>query len=50
MNVSFGLFPPLEDARGGRTRRRERCKGYTDRAKAVFGAWEMDARRFGFAT
>ena len=39
MNVNFGLFPPLEDARGGRRGRKERYKGYTDRAKAEFGAW-----------
>ena len=36
MNVNFGLFPPLDDARGGRRGRRERYKGYTDRAKADF--------------
>ena len=39
MNVNFGLFPPLEDARGGRRGRRERYRGYTDRAKADFAAW-----------
>ena len=39
MNVNFGLFPPLEAARGGRRGRRERYKGYTDRAKADFAAW-----------
>jgi methylenetetrahydrofolate--tRNA-(uracil-5-)-methyltransferase len=39
MNVNFGLFPPLEEARGGRRGRRERYKGYTDRAKADFAAW-----------
>ena len=39
MNVNFGLFPPLEDARGGRRGRRDRYKGYTDRAKADFAAW-----------
>jgi methylenetetrahydrofolate--tRNA-(uracil-5-)-methyltransferase len=39
MNVNFGLFPPLEDVRGGRRGRRDRYKGYTDRAKADFGAW-----------
>jgi methylenetetrahydrofolate--tRNA-(uracil-5-)-methyltransferase len=39
MNVNFGLFPPLDDARGGRRGRRERYKGYTDRAKADFAAW-----------
>ncbi|PZQ49040.1 MAG: FADH(2)-oxidizing methylenetetrahydrofolate--tRNA-(uracil(54)-C(5))-methyltransferase TrmFO [Rhodovulum sulfidophilum] len=39
MNVNFGLFPPLEAARGGRRGRRERYKGYTDRAKADFADW-----------
>ena len=39
MNVNFGLFPPLEDARGGRRGRRERYKGYTDRAKEDFASW-----------
>jgi methylenetetrahydrofolate--tRNA-(uracil-5-)-methyltransferase len=39
MNVNFGLFPPLDDARGGRRGRKERYKGYTDRAKADFSAW-----------
>ncbi|MFO1209684.1 MAG: methylenetetrahydrofolate--tRNA-(uracil(54)-C(5))-methyltransferase (FADH(2)-oxidizing) TrmFO [Amaricoccus sp.] len=39
MNVNFGLFPPLDDARGGRRGRRDRYKGYTDRAKADFAAW-----------
>jgi methylenetetrahydrofolate--tRNA-(uracil-5-)-methyltransferase len=45
MNVNFGLFPPLEDARGGRRGRRDRYRGYTDRAKADFRAWlGQDAR------
>ena len=44
MNVNFGLFPPLEDARGGRRGRKERYKGYTDRAKAEFGAWLSTAQ------
>ncbi len=39
MNVNFGLFPPLDDVRGGRKGRRERYKGYTDRAKGEFGGW-----------
>ena len=39
MNVNFGLFPPLDAARGGRKGRRERYKGYTDRAKADFARW-----------
>ena len=39
MNVNFGLFPPLDDARGGRRGRKDRYRGYTDRAKADFAAW-----------
>ncbi|TKD14423.1 methylenetetrahydrofolate--tRNA-(uracil(54)-C(5))-methyltransferase (FADH(2)-oxidizing) TrmFO [Rhodobacter capsulatus] len=42
MNVNFGLFPPLDDARGGRRGRKDRYKGYTDRAKEVFTAWLAD--------
>ncbi len=45
MNVNFGLFPPLEAARGGRRGRRERYKGYTDRAKADFAAWLVPMSR-----
>ena len=39
MNVNFGLFPPLDDARAGRRGRRDRYKAYTDRAKSDFTAW-----------
>ena len=41
MNVNFGLFPPLEGTgiKGGRRGRKERYKGYTDRAKADWTAW-----------
>ena len=39
MNVNFGLFPPLLEARGGRRRRTDRYRGYTDRAKADWQAW-----------
>ena len=39
MNVNFGLFPPLDEARGGRKGRKDRYKGYTDRAKEAFAAW-----------
>ncbi len=39
MNVNFGLFPPLPEARGGRKGRTDRYKGYTDRAKADWLAW-----------
>ncbi len=39
MNVNFGLFPPLDGMRGGRKGRKERYKGYTDRAKEDFQQW-----------
>ncbi len=39
MNVNFGLFPPLDGMRGGRKGRKERYKGYTDRAKADWLTW-----------
>ena len=39
MNVNFGLFPPLDAARGGRKGRKDRYKGYTDRAKAMLKEW-----------
>ncbi|MEM9013260.1 MAG: methylenetetrahydrofolate--tRNA-(uracil(54)-C(5))-methyltransferase (FADH(2)-oxidizing) TrmFO [Pseudomonadota bacterium] len=39
MNVNFGLFPPLEDARRGRRGKKERQRAYTDRAKAAWQAW-----------
>ncbi len=39
MNVNFGLFPPLDEARGGRKGRKDRYKGYTDRAKEAFQQW-----------
>ncbi|WP_238365278.1 methylenetetrahydrofolate--tRNA-(uracil(54)-C(5))-methyltransferase (FADH(2)-oxidizing) TrmFO [Mesobacterium pallidum] len=39
MNVNFGLFRPLEDVRGGRRGRKDRYKGYTDRAKAAWTDW-----------
>jgi methylenetetrahydrofolate--tRNA-(uracil-5-)-methyltransferase len=39
MNVNFGLFPPLDAARGGRKGRKDRYKGYTDRAKEAFNQW-----------
>ena len=35
MNVNFGLFPPLADD----IRKKQRKLGYTDRARASFGAW-----------
>lgn len=39
MNVNFGLFPPLDGVRGGRKGRKERYKGYTDRAKEDWTTW-----------
>ena len=35
MNVNFGLFPPIE----GRTKKADRKKMYTDRARAALAAW-----------
>ena len=37
MNVNFGLFPPLEAT--GRTKKADRKKLYTDRARADLEAW-----------
>ncbi|GLQ34275.1 methylenetetrahydrofolate--tRNA-(uracil-5-)-methyltransferase TrmFO [Amylibacter marinus] len=39
MNVNFGLFPPVENIKGGRRNRKERYKAYTDRAKADWSDW-----------
>jgi methylenetetrahydrofolate--tRNA-(uracil-5-)-methyltransferase len=39
MNVNFGLFPPLEGMKSGRRGRKERYKGYTDRAKIDWADW-----------
>ena len=39
MNVNFGLFPPIDTVKGGRKRRKERYKAYTDRAKESFADW-----------
>ncbi|EBA10861.1 methylenetetrahydrofolate--tRNA-(uracil(54)-C(5))-methyltransferase (FADH(2)-oxidizing) TrmFO [Roseobacter sp. CCS2] len=39
MNVNFGLFPPLEGVKSGRRNRKDRYKGYTDRAKVDWQAW-----------
>ena len=39
MNVNFGLFPPLDGVRGGRRGRKDRYKGYTDRAKEDWQQW-----------
>jgi len=35
MNVNFGLMPPIP----GRTKKADRKKMYTDRARAAFGTW-----------
>jgi len=35
MNVNFGLFPPIE----GKTRKADRKRMYTDRAREAFGRW-----------
>ncbi|MDR9393502.1 MAG: methylenetetrahydrofolate--tRNA-(uracil(54)-C(5))-methyltransferase (FADH(2)-oxidizing) TrmFO [Roseovarius sp.] len=39
MNVNFGLFRPVEGLKGGRRRRKDRYKAYTDRAKAAWREW-----------
>tara|TARA_B100001059_G_C17833387_1_gene586232 strand:+ start:3262 stop:4611 length:1350 start_codon:yes stop_codon:yes gene_type:complete len=39
MNVNFGLFRPIEGTKNGRKGRKERYKGYTDRAKSAWQDW-----------
>lgn len=39
MNVNFGLFPPLEQAAGGRRGKADRRRAYTTRAKAALTEW-----------
>jgi len=39
MNVNFGLFPPVDNVKGGRRNRKDRYKAYTDRAKADWTDW-----------
>jgi len=39
MNVNFGLFPPLDNARRGRRGKQDRKRAYTDRAKAALTSW-----------
>jgi methylenetetrahydrofolate--tRNA-(uracil-5-)-methyltransferase len=39
MNVNFGLFPPVENVKGGRRNRKNRYKAYTDRAKSDWTSW-----------
>ena len=43
MNVNFGLFPPVENARGGRRGKADRKKAYTERAKAALIEWYQPA-------
>ena len=45
MNVNFGLFPPLEGVKSGRRGRKDRYKGYTDRAKADWTHWLTHAQQ-----
>jgi methylenetetrahydrofolate--tRNA-(uracil-5-)-methyltransferase len=40
MNVNFGLFPPVE----GRSKKADRKKRYTDRAKEDLAAWTEQTR------
>ena len=40
MNVNFGLMPPIP----GRTKKADRKKMYTDRARAAFDAWQASLR------
>lgn len=44
MNVNFGLFPPLSDARKGRRGKQDRKRAYTERAKASLAAWLQGAQ------
>jgi methylenetetrahydrofolate--tRNA-(uracil-5-)-methyltransferase len=44
MNVNFGLFPPLPDAKKGRRNRKDRYFAYTERAKADWQGW-LDATK-----
>ncbi len=43
MNVNFGLFPPLDNAKSGRRGRKDRYKAYTDRAKIDWADWLQQA-------
>jgi len=40
MNINFGLFPPLD---AGRTKKADRKRLYTDRAKADLDAWLLSS-------
>jgi methylenetetrahydrofolate--tRNA-(uracil-5-)-methyltransferase len=40
MNVNFGLFPPIDaSGKGGRSKKAERKRMYTDRARAALASW-----------
>jgi methylenetetrahydrofolate--tRNA-(uracil-5-)-methyltransferase len=39
MNVNFGLFPPVDNAKGGRRNRKDRYLAYTNRAKVDWISW-----------
>ena len=40
MNVNFGLFPPLDlGIKGGRKRKRDRARAYSERAKQDWLGW-----------
>ncbi|WP_299647060.1 methylenetetrahydrofolate--tRNA-(uracil(54)-C(5))-methyltransferase (FADH(2)-oxidizing) TrmFO [Sphingomonas bacterium] len=40
MNVNFGLFPPItESGKGGRRKKADRKRLYTDRARAALAGW-----------
>ena len=43
MNVNFGLFPPVDNVKGGRRNRKDRYKAYTDRAKVDWTEWLAQA-------
>ena len=43
MNVNFGLFPPVDNVKGGRRNRKDRYKAYTDRAKVDWTDWLAQA-------
>jgi methylenetetrahydrofolate--tRNA-(uracil-5-)-methyltransferase len=42
MNVNFGLFPPVDNVKGGRRNRKDRYLAYTERAKADWTRWLQD--------
>lgn len=43
MNVNFGLFPPLEGARGGRKRKGDRKAMFAERAGEALKGWMAEA-------